>query len=1639
MIFRALLSTAVSLILCHAVVADQMKAPATPKNPNVSAGLNSNLKELYRAKKQLELSSTLTTKLHRIRNTQNESFSRILQQAYKLERGKMPSKAKIDQLDKFLRQAVKFRNSDKQLSMKTLTRLVKANKSFNGLNRKPEGLQRFTSEIKNWDKARIATTKIYARVNGIRTKLGYSPLDPYKVQVVRRIATNDYRFLLEDSIRQKQDLTKTLLKSGKYKSKAEIRMAVQSKDPAVRDLAQLERRIRFLDKSLKANPLEQSKFKASKIHKKVTQLAQKTRIAQKGISFLNKMPANGSMLEAWRSQRHDIYHKLKASGDYKTWRDIKTALSNPKVNDPRIIKLRQIDSKIQKARYDIKMSKLPLASESKIFSNRWTKLNKELSQLKTLKNYAKTNNKIKATHLESLKLTQRSLYMEQSAIRLKHSLLADKTYSSPQELAKSLKSGDFKDPRMKSLARLDRDLVKTKAKITRSVSGKVGYITRLYNEAKANGQLPTKSTQLANIGRNLARSANATAKLGGQKLLQTSREAGTQIKQRTKELYIKGKRGFDRATGQALENGQKLYTRNGENFKQAKSVLVEKSGKLYKAGKNGLVRVKKSLDIKGSLLYKTSKNGVLRAIQNSPGKTANLYIKTKDGLSKATRSTLQSGAKLYKAGKNGVQKASGALITKGNKLFVMGKSGLARAKANTIKGAQRYYEITQNGTSKVSNSLGKTGGDLWVKTSDGISRASKSTIKQGARLYKISKNGLSTANNAVIEKSGQLYRSGRKGLVKIQDATKAGGSHIYRATSDGAYRAGKTISTKSSELYIKTKQGFQRATRSTLTNGVKVYSLSKEGLVSAKNFVVERAGKLYTSGKNGLTQIKKSSSKVTRVYRTAKNGVVSKVQSASSQISSLYTKGDNGLIKASKNAITKGGELYSVGKNGVQKVSRSALQKAGNLYTVTSNGVSRATGNTIKAGARVYQFSKAGLTQVKSGLVETGGKLYQTTKEGLTRVTKASARKSAKLFATTKDGTLKAVKASQMGANRLYASGKNGLIRVTQASLKTGTQLYTMGKDGVVKAGNALVSSGNKVYSHTKNGLVNATQSSIKAGTKLYNVGKNGVVKASNYVGSRIRMGQLNAGHQWILSGNSSNSAFLGSNYQPSSPGNTPSQAITSNKANSSNLMARMNPLNNFSANTAKPSPVTGPRPPAATAPKPGSGNPATGNQAAVWDKVKNSAWGKQTSQTGKDLAKRIGSLKGKSPTEISQHVKTVGNKVVDKTLAPNGYEVKRNAIAGKIQAKISQLNLDIVNAKANNQTAKAAKLEALRNSLQSEYNKSQVGPQGVKLQAQIKAITDQINHLKSNGGSKAEIKALKQIQSQKQQSLSELQTNKPVTAKSYVRDGLKFAVISAATQGILNLVDQVKNGNQVNVGDAFNFITSPEFVMGTSGAFAGGLIVQKTMASGFGKIMMHSIMNVIPGGPFVKSVVSVLPYTLGAMVGSDLLTGNLGQRGIGETLASGLGSSVGMILGSALFPPVGSIAGAVLGGMIADSLFKSFGANDDEELAVKMLYEPQWIEFNELAYTDEDTSELQTTMSASEEEFQAWMKPFLDGLTSVEELEQAKADTYQRYTNAVNDHGPDHPNAKNAYRLYQEISQRIEDARRSSEFSIGE
>lgn len=1621
---------------------NQIKSLTTPKNPNISDGMNSKFRDLYKAKKQLELSQTLTGDLHRIRNNQNESFSRILQQVYRIERGKMPSKAKIDQLDKFLRQAVKFRTTDNSISTRTLRELIRANKSFDGLDTKPSSLQRLTNEIKVWDKARGETTKIYTKVNSIREKLGYKPLAPYQVKIVRRIVTNDYGFLLEDSIRQKQELTQKLIESGKYKSKAEIRQAVLQNDPAVKEIAQLERRIRFLDRSVKNQPLKKADYQVSKIHQNITGAVKNSSMNQQAISFLNKMPANGNILLALRAQRSELYRSLKAGGDFKDWRDVRAALQDPKVNHPKIVELRRLDLKIQKARFDIKMSKLPPVETSEIFSKKWSSLNQELTRLKILKNYAKGNQNIQSDHMASLKLMQRNLYMEQAAIRLKHSLLVDGTYSSTNAVDSALKSGQFTDPRMKSLARLEGDLSNTRSSITQSTRGKVGYITRLYNQSKANGQIQGSGNLTAKVNE-VVKSAGSSVNSkidGATKIIS---ESGQQVVQKSRELFVKGKDGFNRANTAALETGKTLYVRSGETYEQAKSVLVEKSGKLYEASKSGLTQVKNAVVSKGSQLYQATAEGTVKAVQSTRGRASRLYVQTQEGLVKATHELLNTGSKVYTVGSNGVQQASGALIGKGNDLYVATKEGLARATSSTIQATQKYYQVARNGTTKVVGGLAQTGGHLWIETNQGISKVTQASLAESGKLYRTGRNGLIQATNVIVEKSGKLYSATKNGLTAVKDASLAKGTHIYRASKDGVFRTGKAISAASSELYIKTQDGFQRATSSTLNQGSKVYNLGREGLVNAKNIVIDKAGQLYSSGQNGLTQLKGASAKGAQIYKAAQNGVVSKIHSAGQKMTGLYTMGKSGLVQATQATIAKGADLYSFSKNGIQSVSREALQKTGNLYTITKNGLAKATGQTLQTGSQLYQFGQDGLTQVKTGLVDAGGKLYQSTKDGLVRATQNTIKGASQLYSASKNGSIQLVKSGQTNASRLYTSGKNGLERVTQQSVKAGSKLFTLGKDGALKTSQAFVKAGDQLFQSTKEGLVKVGQNALTKGSQVLQVTRNGVANyatqvgqniktANEYVGSRIRMGQLNAGHQWVTNTNTSNSGFLGNNYQPAAPGTSlnksasgpNSKAPASPQGQSANLLARMNPLNNFSkvkvANTNPPV-----QPPA-------NGNNQGSPKSSVWDKVRDSAWGKQTSQTGKELAKGIGDLKGKSPSEVIKHVKTVGNQVVDKTLAPDGYEVRRDAIAAKLQTKISQLNSDIAAANANNQPGKAQKLEALKKSLETEYQKSQIGPQGTKLQSEIKALNEQISNLKSSGGNKTDIKALQDMKAQKQQSLNELQGNPANTAKSYVRDGLRFAVISAATQGILNIVNQVQNGDEVNVGNAFEFITSPEFVLGTSGAFAGGLIVQKAMASGVGKIMMHSIMNVIPGGPFVKSVINVLPYTLGAMVGSDLLTGNLGQRGIDEVLVSGIGSSVGMMLGSAIFPPLGSIAGAVLGGMVADSIMKSVGAGDGEEIATRLLYEPKWLEFNELAYSDQDTAELQATMNGDDEEFRAWMKPFLDGLTSVEELERAKADTYQRYTNAVNDEGPDSPNAKNAYRLYQELGQRLEDARAS-------
>ncbi|MCJ8347161.1 hypothetical protein MJH12_16595, partial [bacterium] len=319
-------------------------------------------------------------------------------------------------------------------------------------------------------------------------------------------------------------------------------------------------------------------------------------------------------------------------------------------------------------------------------------------------------------------------------------------------------------------------------------------------------------------------------------------------------------------------------------------------------------------------------------------------------------------------------------------------------------------------------------------------------------------------------------------------------------------------------------------------------------------------------------------------------------------------------------------------------------------------------------------------------------------------------------------------------------------------------------------------------------------------------------------------------------------------------------------------------------------------------------------------------------------------------------------------------------------------------------------KIQSLKQTLEGELNLAKNGP------AILKQL-DHVKHLQKIGAPKDQISAAKT-------KLEGMRKDSPAIAKNYVKDGLKFAVMSAAVQGILNIVDQVKSGKEVSLGTAFEFIATPQFMLGTSGAFVGGVVAQKLIATGMGKIMMATISNMVPGP--LKMVVNILPYTIGAMVGSDLMTGTLGDRGIGEMLTNGIGCTVGMALGMAL-GPVGSIAGAVLGGMIADKIYEAFtGKGEDPVQAeMRMLFEPKWTAFNNSEYQDIDTSDYM--MEENPSRSAGLIEPMLDNLNSLEDLQAAKQQAYDLYTKEIETNGADSERSQKAFDAYKAISDKLD------------
>lgn len=412
--------------------------------------------------------------------------------------------------------------------------------------------------------------------------------------------------------------------------------------------------------------------------------------------------------------------------------------------------------------------------------------------------------------------------------------------------------------------------------------------------------------------------------------------------------------------------------------------------------------------------------------------------------------------------------------------------------------------------------------------------------------------------------------------------------------------------------------------------------------------------------------------------------------------------------------------------------------------------------------------------------------------------------------------------------------------------------------------------------------------------------------------------------------------------------------------------------------------------------------------------------------------------IKTNSIQDYIESVKTTGNKVTDKVLGGagdeatgrDGYEVRRDSVVKSLQEKVTALADDIATAQANGNSQKAQKLQSLKDSLDLELKKAQVSPQGIQLQAEISTLKDHIGNLKSANGDKTLVKSLQDQLSAKEAELGKLTGDSKAVAKNYIRDGLHFAVISAATQGVLNIIDQVKSGEEVNVGNAFDFITTPDFLLGTTGAFAGGLVVQKALTTGMGKIAMATVQNMVPGP--IKFIVQALPYTIGAMVGSDLMTGNLGRHSVTDMVFNGIGSSVGMMLGSAIFPPIGSIAGSVLGAMAGDYISKMIQGNkDQQEMAVDLAYEPQWQELKDPAWEAQDTEDLMLSLHPDPTSAAINRVSHPANSETLVDLQKARDTAYEAYKAAASTHGQQSEVAQRALTLYQDFDARVKNFRK--------
>ncbi|MCJ8344868.1 hypothetical protein MJH12_04955, partial [bacterium] len=907
-------------LLSTTIFADQNKVsvPSAGQAGFISPDerLGEHLDRIAAQRKTLDKSSTLMAQMNRHRASVDNLYSRSYRILFK--NSKNSHKVNVKAFDQFLSNSSEFRNKDKSISIRKISKAILKSPDFRSHKMSPEAVNKVAHQIQAWDKVHKQESKTLAEINKIRKSIQKSPLKGHKVKLIKTIINNDPSFLIKDHIREKQAITKKLLDKGTFKNKAEIKTALKKGDPRVAQLKYFENKIVEFSAQLKAQ--NKSKFpigdKFKKSIKGFNHSIKTSKQANRVRSYMNKIPVSEARLKYYRSLRQDSVVDLKRSLKLST-SEIHSELANLKNQNPKLVALRKLETKIAKTRYELKMQKLPGIETSKQFSKEWKIVNQKLLKLKDAKAYIKHFDKANRNGLEAIKLLQKQSYLKQAQLRFQHELIVDGTFKDLAALKKGVQGGYKNDPRVKSLKTIQRTLVKVDAQTTRTTAARYGSVVRdmkVVKEASTSYRLKNKIKSISDAIKGKIKSGYQVTRgklANGQEFIKTKSANGLEV------IKVKTKNGFEVS---------KIKTQEGMEWAKSRS----KNAKGYLKG-----AVDKGWKFVGD--KSTSVNQLIKAQSKIAGnKISSQLTNSKNYLSKQVAGAKQFS---YDTIKSGMEVTRGAY-----------KNGTQYVKTTANNGMEVIRTKTNNGweVTKVKTKAGME----WMAKRSADTKGYLKGAKDAGWKYVGDKTKsaieITKAKASVGKKYiGDSINNTKSTLLKVASQTKAAVINKYNQTtqaiSNKASQAKNYAGSKAKGAWEITRGKFQNGTEFISTKsaqGVEVVRVKSKGAWSVSKIKMND-GLQWTKGKtSSATGYLKGG--LDKGWGRAK-GSAQKVAGAAKASSSVKAKQVANLVKQSQSFIndvktSSKSFLSSKLQNGWQVTKGTLKSGADFIKTKTANG-----------------------------------------------------------------------------------------------------------------------------------------------------------------------------------------------------------------------------------------------------------------------------------------------------------------------------------------------------------------------------------------------------------------------------------------------------------------------------------------------------------------------------------------------------------------------------------------------------------------------------------------------------------------------------------------------------------------------------